>query len=434
MIRIRTLANGLRVVTESVASVRSCGIGLFLEVGSRHETPEERGLTHFIEHMLFKGTRRHDVDRLAEEMNGLGGNVNAYTTQESICLHARTIDSKAPRALELLCEMMTSSIFPPEEIRRERQVVLEECRMVEDMPDEYSVDLFLRNLWPEHPLGEPVIGRRETIRRFSRERVTAFWERHFGPERLVVAIAGKFDAAACNRVIRRWLGGLARIGRKGAVSARPDGRQAPRQSVLSRPIEQTHFCLGTPGPHRRSEDRFAFGLMNMVLGGGMSSRLFREIREKRGLAYSIGSFSHMFSDCGYFAVSGGTSPRTLGEVLAVTRDEIAKIREELVPERELELARAQVLDSIVMGLENTGARMSRLADGLMTHGKVTPVDKIVERLMRVTPGEVRRAARRYLGEARPALGLIGPRGDRRWRSAWERSLAVGGLSPVRGRR
>jgi predicted Zn-dependent peptidase len=422
MIRRRTLSNGVRVVTEQVRSVRSCGIGLWLETGSRDETGDERGLTHFIEHMLFKGTRRHNVQQLAEAMNELGGNVNAYTSQEVLCLHAKTIDRKAHRALELLCEMLTGSVFPPEEIRRERQVVLEECRMVEDSPDDYSVDLFLKNLWPEHPIGEPIIGRRETIRRFGHEQIVDFWERRFRPERLVVAIAGAFDAGACSRVIGRRLGGLARGGRGRKPAAGPDRTVAARRSIVRRPIEQTHFCLGAPAPHRRSPDRFAFGLLNLILGGGMSSRLFQEVREKRGLAYSIGSFTQSFRDCGYFAVSGGTSPKTLGEVLAITRDEIGGICGKPVGERELELARAQLLDAIVMGLENMEARAARLADGLLTHGRVIPVDEIMEQVMRVTPRQILSAARRYLGGGTPAACLVGPRGDRRW----TREMAVVG--------
>jgi predicted Zn-dependent peptidase len=413
MIRARTLPNGLRVVTERVRSVRSCGIGLWLEIGSRHEAPDEHGLTHFIEHMLFKGTRRRNVQQLADAINLLGGYVNAYTTQEMLCVHAKTIDRKAPLALELMCEMLTASIFPPDEIRRERQVVLEECRSIEDNPDEYSVDLFLRNLWPDHPLGRPVIGRRATIRRFRRDQVRAFWERQFQPERLVVSIAGSFDAAACNKVIRRWLAGLPR-GDGGRPSlARPDRRVSPRQSVLRRPIEQAYFCLGARALHRCDPRRFAFSLLNMILGGGASSRLFREVREKRGLAYSIGSFTQFFSDCGYFAVTAGTNPRTLQEVLAITREEIERIGEEPVPERELELARAQALDGIVMGLENMDTRMMRLADGLLTHGRVVPVDEIFERLTRVTPAEIRAVARRYLRARPQALALIGPRGERR---------------------
>ena len=412
MIRLRALSNGVRVVTEQVASVRSCGIGLWLETGSRYEASAERGLTHFIEHMLFKGTRRRDVRQLADAMNFLGGNMNAFTTQETLCLHARTIDRKAPQALDLMFEMLLASVFPPAEICRERRVVLEECRMIEDAPDDFSMDNFLRNLWPGHPLGEPVIGRPATIRRFTRAEMLERWEREFAPERLVVALAGAFDARACERVIRRWLGRLAGAGAPLRRSPRPDARLSPRQTILRRSVEQAHFCLGVPGPHHRAPERFAFSLMNMVLGGGLSSRLFREVREKRGLAYSIGSFTHYFSDSGYFAVSGGVSPHTLREVLTITCNEIQRICEEPVPGPELELARAQALDAIVMGLENMETRMTRLADGLLTWGRVTPIDEVVDEVNRVTPEDVRRVARRYLYGRTPALSLVAPRGCR----------------------
>jgi predicted Zn-dependent peptidase len=416
MTRPRVLSNGLRVVAERVPGARSCGIGLWLEAGSRHEGPEERGVTHFIEHMLFKGTTEHDVHALADAMNLLGGNVNAFTSQEVLCLHAKTIDAKAHLALDLICEMLTTSTFPVDEIRRERQVVIEECRMVEDEPDDYCVDLFMRSLWPGHPLGEPVIGRRGIIRRFQREQVTSYWRRVLRPDRLVVAVAGAFDAEAVEDVIRRRLGSLPTPNaRQPACPGRHRPVPCPRPSgaVLARPIEQAYFCLGCVGPRRASPDRFAFGLLNMVLGGGLNSRLFREIREKRGLAYSIGSFTQGFSDVGSFAVTGGASPRSLGEVLSITRAEIDRACEESILEAELEMARAQVLDAIVMGLENTESRAARLADGVLSLGRVPSVDEVMDRVARVNAGQARRVARHYL-RARPmAMGLIGPPGNRR---------------------
>lgn len=413
MIRIRTFPNGLRLVTEQVPSVRSCAMGLYLETGSRCESEDERGLTHFIEHMLFKGTRTRDVRRIAETMNYLGGNVNAFTTHEMLCLHARTIDHKAPEALDLLSEMLVESIFPEDEIRRERQVILEELRMVEDTPDDYSVDLFMENLWPGHPLGEPVIGRRQTIRRFTRDQILDYCRRYFRPDRLVVAIAGSFDARRCTAAIRRLIDLPPAGTRRGAKLKAPNGTVTVQPTARRRPTEQVHFCLGSRAPHRLSPDRFAFGLLNMVLGGGMSSRLFLEIRERRGLAYSIGSFMQSYSDSGYFAVSGGTSPRTLREVLRIPRAEIDRICDEPVPDAELELARAQILDAIIMGLENTETRVSRLADSLIAHGRVVPIDELMERVSAVQAADVQRAAQRYL--RRPlAMALVGPSDDRRW--------------------
>jgi predicted Zn-dependent peptidase len=368
----------------------------------------EYGLSHFIEHMLFKGTRSHDVRQIADLINFLGGNFNAYTTQEYLCLHAKTVDRKAHEALDLLAEMLLDSTFPPDEIRRERQVVLEEFKMYEDSPDDLSVDTFIQNLWPNHPMGRPVIGVRGQVRQISRERIHQFWSREFRPSRLLIAIAGCFDARACQDVIRRRFGGLAEPGRPAGRSESAAPRAAPRQTYFKRPIEQAHFCLGTDAPRRTAPERFAFGLMNMILGGGMSSRLFQEIREKRGLAYSIGSFAHLFSDRGFFAVSGGASVAAFGEVLTITMNEIARICAEEVSAHELALAREQMIYAMLMGLENTEARVSRLAESVMALGRVMPLDELIKKLRQVTVAEVRASAVRYLRAGDFAASSVGP--------------------------
>lgn len=410
--RIRQLPNGIRIVTEKIEGVRSCGIGLWIQVGSRHEASAEAGLSHFIEHMFFKGTRDKDTHRINDEINYLGGNVNAFTSQEMICLHARTVDRKAAQTLDLLAELLTESIFPKDELARERRVVFEEYLMYEDTPDDLSVDLFLKNLWPTHPLGRPIIGTRTSIRRFSQPAILNYWQRVFDPSRLVISIAGAFDSDACNRVIRKRLAPLKNTGSPLPTVALADSVPAPlpRQTCVHRPIEQTHFCLGCPSPHRGSEDRFTFGLMNMVLGSGGNSRLFQEIREKRGLAYSIGSFSQSFTDHGYFAVSGGTSPASHSEVIGITLDEMARICEEEVREEELDMAREQIVDSILMGLENTESRMTRLADSLITYDRIVPVDEVLRKFQAVEPCHVIEMARRYLKDATLASATITPKG------------------------
>ncbi len=265
MSRLRILPNGVRIVTDPMKSVRSCAIGIWVDVGSRHEAEADGGLSHFVEHMLFKGTRRLDTRQIADATNELGGNLNAFTTQEQLVLHARTIDRKAPRALDLMAEMLLESIFPDDELARERQVIIEECKMYEDSPEELSVDVFMRNLWPDHPLGRPVIGRRSTIRRFSAGRLRAYWGQELQPARVLISLAGAFDAAAVDEVIRRRFEPLAES-RHAARPAQTSPRCLPRrQSCLKRTIEQSHSAWApTPPPPR--PDRQAFGLMNMILG------------------------------------------------------------------------------------------------------------------------------------------------------------------------
>lgn len=408
MSRPRILPNGLRVVTDPMKSVRSCGIGIWVDVGSRHESEADGGLSHFVEHMLFKGTPRLNTRQIADVTNELGGNLNAFTTQEQLVLHARTVDRKAARALDLMAEMLLESIFPDEELARERQVILEECKMYEDSPEELSVDVFMRNLWPDHPLGRPVIGRRSTIRRFSAGRLREYWRHELQPSRVMISLAGAFDSAAIDEVIKRRFAPLTVSNRASRPTQPFPKRIVRRQSCLKRTIEQSHFCLGTNGPRRRDPDRHAFGLLNMILGGGVSSRLFQEVREKRGLAYEIGSFTQLFTDVGSFAIDGATSPSTLGEVLRITLDEIDRICEEKVSERELELARSQVIDSLLIGMENTESRMMRAAESILTFGRVPGINETIRKIEAVGAEDVQSVARRYLKSGSLALSTVGP--------------------------
>lgn len=408
MSRLRILPNGLRIIREPMKSVRSCAIGIWVDVGSRHESESDGGVSHFVEHMLFKGTPRLTTAQIGDLTNELGGNINAFTTQEQLVLHARTIDRKAPRALDLLSELLLDSIFPEDELTRERQVILEECKMYEDSPEELSVDVFFRNLWPDHPLGRPVIGRRSTIRRFSAGHLREYWRHELQPPRILISMAGHYDSEAMDEVIRRRFEPLT-PSNHAARPAQPSVKGLPRrQSCLKRTIEQTHFCLGTNGPRRRDPERYAFGLLNMILGGGVSSRLFQEVREKRGLAYSIGSFTQLFTDAGSFAIDGATSPSTLGEVLRITLDEIDRICEEKVTERELELARSQVIDGLLIGLENTESRMMRIAESILTFGRVMGIDETIRQVEAVSADEVQSVARRYLRSGPLALSCVGP--------------------------
>lgn len=419
MIRQHTLDNGVRIAFEKMDSVRSCAIGIWLKLGSQNELQGEYGLAHFIEHMLFKGTSRYDAQALADELDRVGGQVNASTNQENLGLTAHCIDTKAPRALDLMIHMLLDSVFPEDEIRRERNVVLEEYKMYEDTPDDLIVDHFFRNLWPGSPLGRPVLGTPGSIRRFSHARIQRFLEREFVPSRVLITVAGSFDERECMRVLREQLGVLRRRRARRAVppqiapSRNGKNQTKParaRRTVERRSIEQVHFCIGTGGPSRTSRDRYAFAMMNLVLGGGMNSRLFREVREKRGLVYSIQSFTQLYQTAGSLAVTGSTSPRSIDEVIDITLREIELVSEEGVEADELKLARDQVLDSLLMGLESTTTRMLRLADAILTHGKPIPYRQTVAEIKRVSPETIRRVARKYLRRHPLAGAFISPGG------------------------
>lgn len=409
MTKLKRLDNGVRLVTERIEGVRSCGVGLYLTLGSRCEQSAEAGLSHFAEHMLFKGTPGYNALALNERLNELGGNFNAFTGQETLCLHGRTVDRKAPAALDLLLEMLLESTFPGGEIERERNVILEEYTFYEDTPDDLVVDLFFRNLWPSHPLGKPVIGTWRSIERFSRNRLEKYWSREFTPARLVVSLAGNFDAAECSRVLNRRLKGFGAAKTARAAKTKAGGA-APRQCYRGRQVEQVQFCFGAEAPRRTHPDRYAFSLLNMVLGGGMSSRLFQEIREKRGMAYSIHSFVQAYSDLGSWAISGGASPDNMDEVAALSLEQMRRLCEEKVDERELTLAREQMTDGMLLSLENTATRMMRNAEAIIALGRPVDPGEIVEKLEAVTPADVRRAARKYLRPARLAVSLVGPEG------------------------
>lgn len=411
MTKLQTLPNGVRVALEKIDGVRSCAMGVWLEIGSRNELPEEAGLTHFIEHMLFKGTTRHDALALADELDRLGGHVNALTSQEALCLHAQCIDSKAPRTLELLTEMVLDSTYPEEEIRRERNVILEEYKMYEDNPDDMIVDVFYQKLWPRSPLGRPVIGTPRTIRRFSSLQIHKYLQREFDPRKLLIVLAGKFDTRECMEILRATFGRLPSPKIKKAAAA--DTADAARgRKLLKRETEQVHFCFGCPGPDHASSDRFAFSLMNLILGGGMSSRLFKEVREKRGLAYSIQSFSQRFRGSGSFAIAGATSPSNIDEVVKICLRELERLCRERIDKKELESAKEQVHDSILMSLESTSSRMMRVSESILSQGRIMSYHEVLRNVMRVNADEIGQVARRYFEHVQFAGAFIGPRETR----------------------
>jgi predicted Zn-dependent peptidase len=400
------LPNGVRIVLERIPYVRSASVGIYLEVGSRNETPEEHGLSHFIEHMFFKGTRRHDAVTLSTLMDQLGGNFNAFTTQENICISAKVIDEHLAAAIDLLAEIYLESAFAPEEIDRERNVVLEEIKMYNDTPDELVLDVYLDHLYADHAIGRPILGTPEKIERFRRDDIVRYLSREFAPDRIVVAIAGNFDLRRIEPQLRRLFEPIEPNG----WERNPIEPPAPAyQSYnIDRDTEQVHFCMGTDGPARRSEDRYAFAILSTILGGSTSSRIFREVREKHGLAYSIGTFDCSFRDAGAIAVTGGTSPRHIHRVIRICLDEIRKLYTEGVTEEEVESARQQIKSSLILGMENSATRMGRLAECEIFFGDYIPVDDVLARLNAVTPEDVRLAAEKYLKDRPVSLASIGP--------------------------
>ncbi len=331
---------------------------------------------------------------LNHEINHIGGNVNAWTTQEQVAITTKVVDEHLARAIDLVYDMFCNSVFPPEEIKRERNVILEEVKMYNDAPDELVIDVFLDTLYSGDPLGQPILGTPENIRRFTREDIQQFTNREFSPDRIVIAVAGSLDLRRIEPKLKRLFENLP-VPTQPYTPIKPP-RPTYESRNMKRRLEQAHFCMGTTGPSRTDDDRFAFAILNIVLGGGASSRIFHEVREKRGLAYSIGTFDLMFKDSGCFAISGGTSPKTAAEVVEISLEQVRKVYTDGITSQELDMAREQLKSGILLGMESSNSRMNRMAESEIYHGHYVPVNDVLERIRNVTLSDVHAVAEKYL--------------------------------------
>jgi predicted Zn-dependent peptidase len=355
--------------------------------------------------MFFKGTHSYDAYQLSNEMNRIGGNFNAFTTQENICISAKVVDEHVGRAIELVSEIYLHSAFAEDEIDRERNVILEEVKMYNDAPDELVVDHFMSLLYAENPIGRPILGPPTNITRFRQSDIKEFESREFAPDRIVIAIAGNFDLRRVEPLLRRIFEPINPNGWERNPVATPAPAFHTRNE--DRKLEQVHFCMGTDAPNRVSEDRFTFAILNTILGGGPASRIFQEVRERRGLAYHIGSFDYAFKDAGCFAISGGSSPRNIQKVISQCFEEVRRIYSEDVTEDELESAKQQIKSAVLLGMENSSNRMTRLAETEMFFGDYVPVDYVLQRVNAVTRADVRAVAERYLKDRPVSFASIG---------------------------
>ncbi|MET7540284.1 pitrilysin family protein [Streptomyces sp. NPDC005507] len=415
-VRRTTLPGGLRIVTETLPSVRSATFGIWANVGSRDETPTLNGATHYLEHLLFKGTSRRSALDISSTIDAVGGEMNAFTAKEYTCYYARVLDTDLPLAIDVVCDMLTGSLIEEADVDAERGVILEEIAMTEDDPGDCVHDLFAHTMLGDTPLGRPVLGTVDTINALNRGQIARFYKKHYDPTHLVVAAAGNVDH---NKVVRQVRAAFEKAGaltRTDAVPMAPrDGRKpvraAGRMELLGRKTEQAHVILGMPGLARTDERRWAMGVLNTALGGGMSSRLFQEVREKRGLAYSVYSYTSGFADCGLFGVYAGCRPSQVHDVLKICRDELAHVAEHGLSDEEIGRAIGQLSGSTVLGLEDTGALMNRIGKSELCWGEQMSVSDMLEEIASVTPDEVRAVARDILGQ-RPSLSVIGPLKDK----------------------
>lgn len=404
------LSNGLTVLTEHMPGLRSVTIGIWARRGSRHEQAELNGICHFIEHTVFKGTKRRTALDIAIESDRLGGHLDAFTTHEVTGFTMKVTDKGLPQAFDILADMLAHPRFDSEDLQREQKVILEEMKMVEDTPDEFLGELFNAAYFPNHPLGRPIEGTAETVSSFDQEKTIDFHAREFNARNLVIAAAGNVEHAQLLEMAAKAFNGSAVTdnGSHGASfqSSEPQA-SAPILIERKKELEQAHLIVAAPWPSARSEDRFAASLLANVLGGGPSSRLWQAIREERGLAYSVGAGASAFSDTGVFTIYAGTSPAHLDEVLDLSLLELRRVVRESVAEEELKLVKDQTVSSILLGLESSSVRAGALARQEIIHGRRISPDEVISRLEAVTVEDLQRIAREYFTSEGLALAALG---------------------------
>jgi predicted Zn-dependent peptidase len=381
-----------------------------VDVGSRDERGEIAGSSHFLEHLLFKGTKRRSARSIAEAFDAVGGDLNAFSAKEYTCYYCRVLDRDLPMAVELMSDMIQNSVLARPDFEAERQVILEEIHMHEDDPGDLIHDLFAETVWKGHPLGRPVLGTKETIGSVDRDQVRRFYRRHYRPQHFVVAAAGNLRHDELCSLLQANMDTGARLSSGGQPRIRSGGDvpvPSTVRTVRRRKTEQAHLCIGTSAYSRRDPERFAFGVVNSALGGGMSSRLFQEVREKRGLAYSVYSYHSMFAETGLFAAYAGTTPSRAEEVLSIMRRQMRDIAAGGLTAEELERAKGHMKGSLVLSLEDTSGRMSRIGKSEISHGEILSVDEVLRRVDAVTLQDAAAAAAQVF--ARPmALAVVGP--------------------------
>ncbi len=419
MYRKSTLANGVRVITESMPYVRSASLGIWADVGSAAERREQRGISHLVEHMLFKGTVRRSAREIAETMDGVGGNLNAFTDKEATCYYAKVIDHHVPLAIDVLSDMFLNSVFAPAELAKEQKVVLEEIRMYDDSPDEMIHDLFTSTMWRGAHLGDPTIGFAETVSALTSDDLRAHLRARYTPSTVVFAAAGNVDHDAIVALLERAFAGFA-----GPQSAPPPPESpalTPATSVKSKDTEQAYVVLGTRGLSVRDERRYELSVLDTILGGGMSSRLFQEVREKRGLAYSVYSFQQGYREAGLFGVSAGTSPDSVQECIDVIVDELARMAEYGPTAAELALAKEHIKGSLTLSLESSSGRMIRLGRNEFNLGRLPAIEEIEAAVDAVEHDAVLALARELFVPESLGLCVLGPLDEAEIR--WQRSAA-----------
>ena len=397
----------MRVVTERMPTLKSVTVGVWVNTGSRDEQPSQAGYSHFIEHMLFKGTSSRSSAEISREIDALGGEMNAFTSRETTTYYVKVLDQQVDRALELLSDLFHHSRFAPKEIEKEKQVVLEEIRMVQDDPEDLVQELHMGQVLKRHPLGRSILGREQTISGLRRRDLLDYIETYYDPGQTVISIAGNFEQAKLDRLVARY------FGKGSSVKAVPaNGRRPPEMYggvvLKKKRLEQVHLCLGLKGVEAGHQDRYALYALNSILGGSVSSRLFQEVREKRGLVYSIYSFLSGYSDGGMITIYAATRPKEVDRVVDLVCRQIRQVGVKGIERKELERAKVQMKGSLMLSLESSHSRMSKLAKDELTYGRHTSLDDMLANIDRVNVEQVAKVARQYFKLDSLAITGLGP--------------------------
>jgi len=404
-IRREVLPNGLTILTEEMKHIRSVSIGVWMKTGSRDEDASSNGISHFIEHMVFKGTKNRNAEAIARQVDSIGGNMDAFTAKECVCFNVKVLDEHLPIALDILGDLVLNPVFDAQDIARERRVILEEIKMDEDSPDYLVHEIFTQNFWKDHPLGKPILGTKDTVKGFERPGVLDFYGQRFSPGNLIIAAAGSLNHQQFVDLASRHFAHM---------KPQTNGFHSPAPSTVSRivmrnkkSLEQVQICVGVPSHSIAHERRHASYTLNTLLGGGMSSRLFQNIRERQGLAYSIYSDLNPYRDTGCLAVYAGTSRESAEKVVQSVVSEFHKLKTEIVSDEELRRAKDQMKGSLMLSLESSTARMSNLARQEMYFDRFFSLDDLIEKIERVTSEELQQLAQEFFRPEAIAVTVLG---------------------------
>ena len=404
-IRREVLPNGLIVLTEEMKHIRSVCVGIWVRTGSRHESLEANGISHFVEHMVFKGTRSRSAEDIARQVDSIGGNLDAFTAKECISFDVKILDEHVPLAFDVLSDLVLNPVFSANDIARERGVILEEIKMDEDNPDYLVHEIFTQNFWKDHPLGKPILGTKETVRRFEQPLLLEYWHRHFVPKNMIIAAAGNLKHERFVDLVKQRFAELA-PGQNGFHQ--PPPRISPRIILRNKKaLEQVQICIGVPSHPVSHQDRYGCYVLSTLLGGGMSSRLFQNIRERQGLAYAIYSELSPFRDTGCLSVYAGTSRESAPKVVQSVVQEFRNLKNNAVPAEELRRAKDQLKGSLMLSLESSTARMSNLARQEMYFERFIGMDEILEKIELVTADQLVRLASEFFTSPNIAVTVLG---------------------------